>query len=444
MKKFIAEKFTKIKNNNLILNILSNLLLKGVGIILSFVSIPLTLKYLDNKFYGLWILILSITGWIYTFDIGIGNGLKNKLAESIAKKEEKIAKEYIATSYFFVIIISLTFFIMSFFFLEIFNMKSLLKIDILSRDSLNKILFINIGFVCLNFILALCNNIFLGSQKSYLTSINSVFSQILNIFFIIMLLISKKKSIVLLSIFYGAAISVSHLILTFYYFISNRELFFNLKDIKLKNSKNLLGIGIKIFIIQIASLIIFSTDNFIISRFLGIEKVAEYNIVNKFFSVPLIVFSLITAPIWPAVTKYYHEKNVVLIKKLLNKMKIVFYFLVIGVIILVVVGQYFIKLWTLGVIVASSSLIIACSLATILTMYSNIYSTFIFGIGVSWSIVYLSSIQALINLIVSYMAIKYFNLGIVGVVLGTCFAMSTNLLVLPRKLKNQLNNINNY
>ncbi|MGL5057442.1 MAG: hypothetical protein ACRC6A_08785, partial [Fusobacteriaceae bacterium] len=80
----IFNKIKQIKNNNLIMNIISNFIFKGLGIGLSFISIPIMLKYLDKDNYGLWILILSITSWIYTFDIGIGNGLKNRLVESLA------------------------------------------------------------------------------------------------------------------------------------------------------------------------------------------------------------------------------------------------------------------------------------------------------------------------------------------------------------------------
>lgn len=54
--------------------------------LISFLTIPLMLNYLNNEEYGLWILVLSITNWIYTFDIGIGNGLKNKIAQYLSLK----------------------------------------------------------------------------------------------------------------------------------------------------------------------------------------------------------------------------------------------------------------------------------------------------------------------------------------------------------------------
>lgn len=431
----------KIKTDGLLLNILSNFIFKGLGIGLSFISIPIMLKYLDKDNYGLWIVILSITNWIYTFDIGIGNGLKNRLAESLSKKNENEAKKYIATSYFFVTIISIIFLLISWIFLENINLTKLLNISYLSNNELNKIIFINIGFVCINFIFSLCNNIFLGSQKSYLSSINNVLSQILNFIFLLLLFYIKENSIVLLSFSYGLGIAISHIILTIYYFYKNKELLFNIKDIVLTKTRNIFGVGLKIFLVQIAGLIIFSTDNFIITKYTGIENVAVYNVVNKLFGIPTLILTLITAPIWPAVTKAFYEGNQIWIKDTLKKLEKLFLLLVLMVIVLILIAKPFIKIWTLNEIEASFSLIIVCGIATLLTCFSNIYSTLIFAIDIKWCLLILFVSQAIINIVVSLIAIIYFDLGVVGVVLGTCFSMLTNVFVLPKSLKKMIEKI---
>ncbi|MGL4999569.1 MAG: lipopolysaccharide biosynthesis protein, partial [Cetobacterium sp.] len=416
----------------------SNFVFKGLGIALSFVSVPIMLKYLDKENYGLWILILSITSWIYTFDIGIGNGLKNKLAESLAKKEEGKAKEYIATSYFFVAIISAVFFMIAYLTLENINFSKLLNLDYIANNELNKILFINIGFVCINFIFSLCNNIFFGSQKAYLTSINSIVGQILNFIFLIGIFYLKENSIILLSLSYGMAIFISHVSLTVFYFNKNKSLVFSFKDVNPQRAKSIFGIGTKIFLVQIAGLIIFSTDNFIITRYTGIENVAIYNITSKLFGIPAMFMGIITAPIWPAATKAFHEKNKIWIEEVLKRLKKLFILLLLLVITLVIIAKPFISFWTLNTIIPSTSLIAACGLATILTAYSGIYSTMIFGMGINWNIVWLSLAQAVINIVVSLIAIKYFDLGATGVVLGTCFSMLTNVFILPNALKKML------
>ena len=40
--------------------------------------VPLTLGYLNAYEYGIWLTLNSILAWINSFDIGLGNGLRNK------------------------------------------------------------------------------------------------------------------------------------------------------------------------------------------------------------------------------------------------------------------------------------------------------------------------------------------------------------------------------
>ena len=46
-----------------------------------------------------------------------------------------------------------------------------------------------------------------------------------------------------------------------------------------------MNIGLDFFIIQIASIILFSTDNFIITQLFGPEQVTPYNIALKYFTI---------------------------------------------------------------------------------------------------------------------------------------------------------------
>ncbi|MGL5054426.1 MAG: lipopolysaccharide biosynthesis protein [Fusobacteriaceae bacterium] len=429
----------KIKKGSLELNIIYNFVLKGIGIILNFVTVPLTLKYLDSKSYGLWMLILSIVSWINIFDIGIGNGLKNKISEKIAKKEDDSLKSYIASAYFGSFLIALVIFGALVCLILSMNIKNSLKIDFIDNEVINKILLINIAFMCLNFILSLCNNIFYGMQKSYLVAINSFVYQIFNFIFIVFIGKISKNSILLLSITYGVATVFPHLILSYFYFYKNKNLLFKISDISLKKIRELFGVGSKIFMMQISGLVLFSTDNFIISYFLGMEKVSEYSVITKMFSIFTIFFSLILAPIWPAVTKAWHEGNKKWIENLLKKMEKLFLIILIGSLVFIIIGDKFIMYWTLGEIVPSKILVALCGLSNIMMNLSNIYLTILLAINILDFASYLYIFQAFLNVLLSYIFVKYFNLGSNGVVLATCFSMAINIIVLPRYVKKYLN-----
>lgn len=70
----VAEIDSKKRTNNVKLQIYLSLLLRGISIFLSFFVVRVTLGYLGNDLYGIWIVLLSIISWISLFDVGVGNG----------------------------------------------------------------------------------------------------------------------------------------------------------------------------------------------------------------------------------------------------------------------------------------------------------------------------------------------------------------------------------
>ena len=65
-------------------NIAASFVIKGLSIAISLVMVPMTIHYINPTQYGIWITLSSIIGWFSFFDIGFGNGLRNRFAESIA------------------------------------------------------------------------------------------------------------------------------------------------------------------------------------------------------------------------------------------------------------------------------------------------------------------------------------------------------------------------
>lgn len=81
-------------------NVIFSIAFKGLSIIISLLLVPLTLHYIDKYNYGIWMTISSILVWIYYFDIGIGSGLRTKLAEAIAQNNGHLARGYISTAFY--------------------------------------------------------------------------------------------------------------------------------------------------------------------------------------------------------------------------------------------------------------------------------------------------------------------------------------------------------
>ena len=81
-------------------NIFVSFAVKGLNIGIGFVQLPIALSYIGETRYGIWLIVSSIIAWFEFFDIGLGNGLRNKFAEALAIGDKKSAKIYVSTTYY--------------------------------------------------------------------------------------------------------------------------------------------------------------------------------------------------------------------------------------------------------------------------------------------------------------------------------------------------------
>ena len=70
-------------------NIIYSFLIKGGSVLIGFILFPLTIHYVNPLQYGIWLTISSLVAWMNTFDIGLSNGLRNKMAHSLALGEKE-------------------------------------------------------------------------------------------------------------------------------------------------------------------------------------------------------------------------------------------------------------------------------------------------------------------------------------------------------------------
>ena len=92
IKKLLRDK----DERNLLINIGLAFAVKGVAMLISLFSMPLYIKYFDNnEALGLWYTILSMLTWIAICDLGLGNGLRNRLTEALAVGDSKKSKELV-------------------------------------------------------------------------------------------------------------------------------------------------------------------------------------------------------------------------------------------------------------------------------------------------------------------------------------------------------------
>ena len=87
------------RTDKAIKNIILLFAAKAISIICSMLIVPITIEYLNPTRYGVWLTVSSIIAWIGNFDLGLGNGLRNRFADAKAKGDTELARKYVSTTY---------------------------------------------------------------------------------------------------------------------------------------------------------------------------------------------------------------------------------------------------------------------------------------------------------------------------------------------------------
>lgn len=89
----------------------TTLVVKGMSTLAGFIAIPLTAKYLETERFGLWLILSSLLSWISIADFGLANSLTNALATADANEDRQIAKEFVSSAFYLMLLIALILFI---------------------------------------------------------------------------------------------------------------------------------------------------------------------------------------------------------------------------------------------------------------------------------------------------------------------------------------------
>lgn len=357
---------TNSRNKMLFLNILFSGFLKIVGLLTSLVIVPITINYLNNEVYGIWMTITSILYWITTFDIGLGNGMRNYLAEALATNDTKLGKKYLSTTMLLLSLIALSMAIVLLYPLITINFNSFFNTNAIAGNELRMAVVIAVGFTLMNFVLKNIGMIFVAMQKYAINDLLSISGNVIALILIYILTKVTTGNLVLVVLAYTMTSCVAFLLAAIPLFWKHPELKPSLRFFDKSLGKKIVGKGFGFFVIQISScLVIFGAANFFITQSCGPAAVTTYNIAYKFFNLLVIAYTIILAPMWNAYTDAYVKGDMQWIKATFNKALKFWVLSICGGLGMLLICNLFYKLWIGNMVnvplsVSASTLIYVC------------------------------------------------------------------------------------
>jgi len=414
--------------------------LKVFAIGCSFFVVPLLIKLLGNEQYGIWSTLLSISSWIVLFDFGIGNGVKNKIAEAIAKDRPWDVRIYISTAYFINGVILITIFLL--FLLTSFHVPwdRFFNTSSISKNNLRNVVFVFGSFLLLNFWLNLLNQIASGLQKTSISILNQLIVNLLFLLVIIVFNKSIKNSLVGLSFGYGISLIASSISLTIWFFKKYPAYSPTVKQIEIKYISSITNLGIQFFIIQIAVVVLFTMNKIIITQMFGPQYVTQYDVVLKLFSVISLLHNILMTPLWPAYSDAYHHNDMQWIKNTIGNQIKLYLLIVFITVLLVFFSPFIFKLWLGSSFILDKNLIVAMMFFILVSTWNSIFACLINATSKIFLATAINSILLIINIPICIGLIRFYNLGIEGVVYGTTICLSIGAILGPLQYYYIINN----
>lgn len=416
-------------------HIIASFLIKGISILIGFLMVPLTIGYVHKEQYGIWLTLSSVVAWFSFFDIGLGHGLRNKLAVAMAQGDLEKAKSYVSTTYAILGLIFAGILTLFFLFQPLLDWQLILNTSIIEADELRLVAVAMFTFFCINFILKLIYSIFLADQKPANQGLFNLLSNIISLLVIFILTKTTEGSLLYLALALGISPMVILISVSFFMFYGGyRNIAPSYRYIRIDQVKELTALGVRFFLIQISSIIIFSTDNIIIAQILGPGEVPAYAVAHKYFGLVTAIFAIISVPFWSAYTEAFEKKDLKWIYSTNRSLKRVWLGLAVLSIIMLSVSSMFYRFWVPEIEVPVFLSIMMCFYVIILA-WGNIFVVFINGVGKIQLQLIVGIVSTLVNIPLSYLFAKTLGLGAAGVILASIICIAYGPVLAPIQFK---------
>lgn len=426
----MVEAVSRERTRNYLRQIKGAVAYRAVAMGASFLVIPLMIGYLGQEQFGVWSTLLTVMSWIVFFDLGVGNGLRNKVAESLAKNERTEAARYIASGYTLIGLIALAVWVIVTVTSYFIPWQTVFNTHAIPEATLRTTVQIAAFFIVLNFWIGLIGALLGAVQKTSLVALGQLITNLAVLGLVYVLTKTTDASISQLALVYGLSLVTANILLSLWFYRRHPELRPH-PYLDKRHVRPLLHVGLQFFTIQLAVLVIFTTDKMLITQLFGPQYVTQYEVVFKLFSVITFAHGLVSAPLWSAYTDAYHREDFVWIQKMLRKQMAILAGIAPAIVLLGMVSKPIIALWVGQELEVSSPLVIAMGLLVFVSIWNNVFGSILGGIGkIRLGSIY-TIFTALLNIPLSYFMAVKLGLGIPGIVLGTITSISISAILSP-------------
>ena len=330
-------------------NVAASFAIKGITILISLILLPLTISYVNLERNGIWLTLYQAIFWLNLFDIGFGNGMKNRIAEAKAIGNMELAQKYVSSTFAIMTIICLFVFLLFCLINPFLNWNWVfekLNISPVYYSEVYILIWILMISFCLTFVFNLMKSIVTADQKPAIGSFVDMVGQLFTLIGIFILSKTIKPSLASLGLVTGFAPVVVLIISTVILFKTQYKAWSpTFRSIDFKLAKSMMNLGLKFFIMGTASLVVMQTLPVIIQVMTNPVEVTNFNTAFRLFSLAINVMGIIVLPYWSSYTDAYTQKDFAWMQKSTYQLYKIFLFVLIFQLAILIFSPFIYYIW---------------------------------------------------------------------------------------------------
>lgn len=276
----------------------TSFLSKALTMGISFISVPLTIHYLGAERYGVWLTISSLLMWMSLTDFGLtGNALVNMISSASAREDTETAQQYAASAFWSLVGLSVLFLCC---FCTAFNWISWRVVfrvsEAVSSAELNYACLFTAIIFALNLPLGMLNSIYSAYQDGFIWNIWTIAGNLLSLISLLVVTHFQGGLPLLICAVSGTRVLVSIINAAYMFFRQYPFLKPSVFCIRWARTRELLKLGSKYTVAQLAGLGIYQSQPMIITQLLGPAQVTIFVIAQKIVTLPNDLAYIATQP----------------------------------------------------------------------------------------------------------------------------------------------------
>lgn len=352
---------------------------RGMGLVATLISVPLTIRYLGTERYGIWMTISSIVALLGFADLGLGNGLLNAISTSHGRDDRDFARKCVSSAFFLLTGVACVLAVVFALCYESIPWHRVFNVSPeVGRQEAGPAMAVFMGCFLVGLPLGIVTRIQMGYQQGFVNAAWQAVGSLLSLVCLLGAIWLRGSLPLLVLALAGAPLLATALNGVALFCRKMPWLVPNWSAMSWQAARQIGQAGFMFLILQVCVALLSSVDNLIVAQILGQEAVTQLAVPARLFSVAGAVAMIALMPLWPAYGEAIARGDIPWVKRTVMRSTVCAAAVSLAIALpLVVLGRPIVQAWAGAQIRPSQSLLLALGCWTVLSTVGSSLAMFL-------------------------------------------------------------------